>query len=195
MSDERLTIILIRHADPVRPGVGNFAENERPLTKRGCRDAAALAESLAAQLADTGVRAVVSSPYLRAIQTVEPIARRLKIAIELVGDLRERVLSPSDDLPDWREHLQRSWQDFDYALPGGESGRVAQARILSVFDNARRRHSSGTLVFGSHGNLISLALAAFDPAVDFEFWAAMPMPAVYRLEFAGDRWRLHQGQR
>ena len=140
-----------------------------------------------------GVRAVISSPYLRAIQTVEPIARRLGIEIELVDDLRERLLSPADDLPDWREHLERSWRDFDHALPGGESGRAAQARILAVFENLRIRHPSGTLVLGSHGNLIGLALQAFEPRVDFEFWAAIPMPAVYRLEFAGGRWRVIEG--
>ena len=34
----------------------------------------------------------------------------------------------------------------------------------------------------SHGNLIALALHAIAPEqVDFEFWAAMPTPAVYVL--------------
>jgi 2,3-bisphosphoglycerate-dependent phosphoglycerate mutase len=193
MSDERVSVLLVRHAEPVRPGQGNFAENERPLTERGHRDAAELAESLASGLADARVRAVISSPYLRAIQTVEPIARRLGIEVEIVGDFRERLLSPSDDLPDWRKHLERSWRDFDHALPGGESGRAAQARILSVFENLRMKFPSGTLVLGSHGNLIGLALNAFEPKVDFEFWAAIPMPAVYRLEFAGGRWRVVEG--
>lgn len=193
MSNGRLTVLLVRHAEPVRPGQGNFAEHQRPLTGRGHRDAAALAESLAASLADAGVSAVISSPYLRAIQTVEPIARRLGIEIEVVDDLRERLLSPADDLPDWRQHLERSWRDFDHALPGGESSRTAQARILAVLDNLKIRHPSGTLVLGSHGNLIGLALQAFEPKVNFEFWAAIPMPAVYRLEFVGGRWRVVEG--
>ncbi len=187
MNARPLTVFLIRHAEPVRPGQGDHAENERPLTERGHRDAAALAESLA----DAGAGAVISSPYRRAVQTVEPIARRLNIEIEIVSDLRERLLSPSEGLPDWRQHLERSWQDFDYALPGGESGRQAQARIVAVLEGLRQRYRSGTLILGSHGNLISLGLQAFEPrAVGFEFWAAMPMPAVYRLEFAGDRWRV-----
>jgi len=54
-------------------------------------------------------------------------------------------------------------------------------------------HPSGTLVLGSHGNLIGLALHAFEPRVDFKFWAAMPTPAVYRLEFASGRWRVIEG--
>ena len=62
-----------------------------------------------------------------------------------------------------------------------------------MFENLRIRHPSGTLVLGSHGNLIGLALHAFEPGVDFEFWAAMPMPAVYRLEFAGGGWRVIEG--
>ena len=30
MNDERVTVLLVRHAEPVRPGQGNFAENEPP---------------------------------------------------------------------------------------------------------------------------------------------------------------------
>jgi hypothetical protein len=38
-----------------------------------------------------------------------------------------------------------------------------------------------------HGNLIALALNAFVPSIGFDFWAAIPLPAVYRIEFAQDR--------
>jgi hypothetical protein len=41
-------------------------------------------------------------------------------------------------------------------------------------------------VVASHGNLIALALHAIVPdQVDFEFWAAMPTPAVYVLPIDG----------
>ena len=97
--------------------------------------------------------------------------------------MRERLLSPMV-LPDWRAHLQRCWRDFDYALPGGESSAVAQARVVSVFEGLRRRHRSGAVVVvGSHGNLISLALHALEPRVNYDFWNAIPTPAIYRVEF------------
>lgn len=133
-----------------------------------------------------------SSPYRRASQTVSPIARRHGIEVELIEDLRERLLSPAP-LPDWREQLQRCWRDFDYAPAGGESSAIAQARVVAVFDELRRRHRDGVVVVGSHGNLISLALHALEQRVNHDFWSAIPMPAVYRIEFREGRGRIVSG--
>ena len=179
-----LTTILIRHAEAVPPteGTGAESERDRPLTERGARDAETLAEHLA-QLRPTHV---YSSPYRRAIQTVAPIARRNDLEVELIEDLRERLLSPKP-VPDFREQLQRCWCDFDYAILDGESNRIAQARVVRVFKDLQRRHSEGTIVIGSHGNLVSLALHALDPKVGYAFWNAMPTPAVYQIEFRDER--------
>ena len=65
--------------------------NERPLTPDG-REAAA---RLARELGDEDIAAVYSSPYPRAMQTVEPLAAALDLEVEIVPDLRERLLSPS----------------------------------------------------------------------------------------------------
>ena len=177
-----LAVLLVRHAEPVHPDSG-LAEHERPLTARGRADADALATSLDALAID----AVYSSPYLRAVHTVEPLARRRGLAVAVVDDLRERLLSPAP-LADWRRHLERAWLDFDYAPAGGETGRAAQTRALAVLDALRPRHANGTIVLASHGNLIALLLQAFAPhAIDYAFWSQMPMPAVYRLEH-DERW-------
>ena len=190
MADENLIILLVRHAESVPPasGVGAESERDRPLTDRGLRDA----NFLAASLADIKPDRVSSSPYRRSIQTVTPFARKHGLEVELIEDLRERLLSP-DPLPDWKAQLKRCWEDFDYAPPGGESGNVAQARVLAVLDDLRGKHPSGVLVVGSHGNLISLALAAFRPEVGFAFWQAMPTPAVYRIEYRDGGWHIVAG--
>jgi len=189
MADDHLTVILIRHAEAVAPKLGGPVESKRPLTNRGHRDAAALAECLAG----IGASAVFSSPYLRAIQTVTPVAGRLGRPIQVIEDLRERMLSPRADLPDRTVHLERAWRDFDYAPPGGETSRVAQARVLAVLERLKSAHPSGVLVLGSHGNLISLALNAFDASVNFEFWSVMPMPAVYQVAYGVRGWRVRSG--
>ena len=183
-SPNELTILLIRHAESAPPKDGEGAESERSraLTERGLRDAEALAETLSA----IAPARVYSSPYRRAIQTVAPIARRHGREVELIEDLRERLLSPTP-LPDWREHLQRCWRDFDYAPVGGESSAIAQTRVVAVFGTLRRRHREGVIVVGSHGNLIGLALHALEPRVNYDFWNAIPMPAVYRIEFRDGR--------
>jgi broad specificity phosphatase PhoE len=170
-------IVLVRHAEPVAATDRRYEQNDRPLAEPGRRDADRLADQLSAE----PVAAIHSSPYPRALQTVEPLARRLRTEVGLVDDLRERLLSPGA-LPDWRERLQRSWSDFGYRLAGGESSADAQRRVTAALASLRRRHPGGRIVAASHGNLVALALHAIAPdQVDFAFWAAMPTPAVYLL--------------
>jgi 2,3-bisphosphoglycerate-dependent phosphoglycerate mutase len=178
-----LTVMLVRHAEPVSPGTAGFDEFTRPLTAKGIRDAQLLSE----RHASTVIDAAYSSPYLRARQTIEPLARAHGLAIETIDDLRERLLSAAE-LPDWRSHLKRSWDDFDYAAAGGESGRVAQARVMRVLDTIAMRHQSGTVLLASHGNLIALALHACMPEVDYAFWESIPTPAVFTLTRDGGCW-------
>jgi len=180
-----LSVLLIRHAESVAPGISGFDEYTRPLTAKGMRDAQQLCDTLAS----TRIDAAYSSPYLRARQTIEPIALARGLTIVTVEDLRERLLSPVD-LPEWRAHLKRSWEDFDYAPPGGETSRDAQSRIVRVLDTLATRHAAGTAILASHGNLIALALNAFKPSVGYAFWESIPMPAVFTLIREGSRWRV-----
>ena len=186
-----MTVLLVRHAESVAPGTAGFDEYTRPLTTKGLRDAERLCDSLGSSRID----AVYSSPYLRARQTVDPIAKARGIAIETIEDLRERMLSPVD-VPDWRAHLKRSWSDFDCALPGGESSREAQARVVRVLEEIRGRRRGGDIVIvASHGNLIALALNAFMPGVDYAYWESIPMPAVFTLICDDERWRVEEHPR
>lgn len=164
-------------------------DDDRPLTDAG-REAA---EELAAELDGWEISAIYSSPYARARETVEILARRRGVEVQQLADLRERRLS-TELMDDWRERLEAAWTDHDQALPGGESGREAQRRAVATLDLLRSRHpDGGRLVLGSHGNLISLILHALEPAVDFAFHMAMPMPALYRLTHDGLRWRIMGG--
>jgi 2,3-bisphosphoglycerate-dependent phosphoglycerate mutase len=130
-----VTILLVRHAQPVAPGSAGHEENARPLSAAGHDQA----ERLADDLAGAGVSAVYSSPYPRAVQTLAPLARRLRLEIVIVDDLRERLLSPRP-LPGWRAALRRSWADFSLRLPGGESSAETQRRIQRVLADLEQRH-------------------------------------------------------
>jgi 2,3-bisphosphoglycerate-dependent phosphoglycerate mutase len=159
------------------PPTGASEENDRPLTAAG----ATAARELASSLTDEPITAVYSSPYPRALQTGEPIAEQHGLRVEIVDDLRERLLSPHP-LADWYAKVQRTWDDLDYALPDGESSRTAQRRAVGALSGLAERHPDATIAAVSHGNLIALVLNARDPAVGFELWDAMPMPALYEVE-------------
>lgn len=152
-------------------------ENDRPLSPDGSAAARALAESLARE----PIAAVYSSPYPRAFQTAVPVAEVHGLEVEIVDDLRERLLS-RESFDDWYAEVRRTWEDFDHALPGGESSRAAQARADRVLAGLAARHPGQTVVAASHGNLIALALNSRDESVGFEFWDAMEMPALYEVE-------------
>ena len=186
-----LDILLVRHATPLEPGTPGWEsrDDDRPLSDEGLREA----DDLAFELDPWGLTAVYSSPYTRSLQTVEPLARRRMLEVQVLPDLRERrlTLDPTDG---WRELLAHAWTDPSFAVEGAESGLAAQRRGIGVLDLLRTRHADGgRLLVGSHGNLISLILQTFEPAVDFDFHLAMPMPAIYHLEHDGIGWRVMGG--
>jgi 8-oxo-dGTP diphosphatase len=74
---------LVRHGHAGRRGA--IDDDRRPLTPRGLRQA----RTIAATLADRGITRVLTSPYVRCVQTVEPLAARLGTTPEEVDTLGE----------------------------------------------------------------------------------------------------------
>lgn len=72
------TVYVVRHAHAGSRAAWAGADDDRPLTRRGRREAAALA----AQLVDGGIGRLVSSPAARCIQTLEPLADGLGLHID-----------------------------------------------------------------------------------------------------------------
>ncbi len=154
----------------------------RPLTSEGV----AQAEALADELTRLGPVLIVSSPYLRAVQTVEPTAVALGVPVHRDHALREWD-SGLAFTPEYARHYAESWADPHHARPGGESLHELSVRATDVLTSLARQHPDGTVVVGSHGTFISRALVGFGrTTVDWPFSRAMPMPAIYRLRFTDD---------
>ena len=81
--------VLLRHAQALDKRSWDGPDEERPLSRRG----EAQAVALVAHLSSLPVRRVLSSPALRCRQTVEHLARRLDVPVEL-SDL----LAPDADV-------------------------------------------------------------------------------------------------
>lgn len=149
----------------------------RGLSDAGCQQA----ERVADLLESHDVAAIISSPYTRAMQTVQPLADRLAMTIEIDPDLRERHLS-SGLVDDFKAALEATWRDFDLAHPGGESSAAAQARVSRAIRRIAALGEGRDVVIATHGNALALFLRTLDASVDYAFWNRMSLPDVYAVE-------------
>jgi 8-oxo-dGTP diphosphatase len=78
-------LYVIRHADAGPRGQLGGRDDERPLSERGWRQAAGLRD----RLADAGIERLVTSPYVRCRETLEPLATQLGLEIEADDRLAE----------------------------------------------------------------------------------------------------------
>lgn len=147
------TIDLVPHMD-----AGDAAEktkwagrqDERPLTNLGQKQAAAQCEALASEQID----ALYSSPALRARQTIEPLAERLGLAIEVIDGI--------GDLQTW--HAPEGWDPEREANVGAQSAGFAMAALWDL----QLAHPEGHVVACSHGHVIPALVSYLISAHDLE---------------------------
>jgi 8-oxo-(d)GTP phosphatase len=83
--DGREHLLLVRHASAGERKRWQGDDRLRPLDERGRRQAERLVDVLAGHFAER----ILTSPYVRCVQTVEPLARRRGLAIEEREELAE----------------------------------------------------------------------------------------------------------
>lgn len=172
------TIYFVRHAQSTY----TKEERERPLSEKGHCDA----ENVTHLLKDKHIDVVISSPYKRAIQTVQGIANTYKLSIQTEEDLRERLLS-TELVSNFNDAMQNVWEDWSFAYEGGESNDVAQRRAVICMQNILKQYEGKNIVIGTHGNIMVLLMNYFNSKYDFEFWKTLHMPDVYKLNFDKNR--------
>ena len=79
------TLRLLRHAAAGDQTKWKGNDLERPLTKKGKRQS----EAIAKRLASAGIERIISSPYVRCIQTVKPLAKGIGAKVEIHEALAE----------------------------------------------------------------------------------------------------------
>ena len=150
------------------PGIG--------LSARGRSEAEAAAE----RLAHAGIAAIYASPLDRAQQTAAIIAKRLELPVETNHELNELDFGEwtgqtFDEVrkhprwPEWAAHRSLS------RIPGGETMREVQRRVVEAMIEMRERHPDEAVVVVSHGDVIRAALV---------FALGMPLDFYGRIEVA-----------
>lgn len=180
------------HLFLVRHSITTASETERnlgqrddpPLAAEGVALAQRLAATLAAEVAELGVRAVriASSPALRCRQTAQPIGAALRLPderIELEPALIEIDYGAWEGLTaeECRRRdpeLRAAWEADPYgtACPGGESGAEVAARAFPILDAldawaARGRERCAVVVAHNHVNRLRLTAIFGWPSSDY----------------------------
>ena len=150
---------------------------DAPLTTEG----QAQARILVNLLRDTKIERIISSPFVRAYQSIVPLAEYLGLEIETDNRLIERVLSPTP-LNDWRKSLEETFINLDLCFAGGESSRTAMKRGVAVVDELLKQATNTSLIV-THGNLMTLILKNYDQRIGYSEWANMRNPDVYCIKF------------
>ena len=167
-------LYLVRHAHSVYTP----EEMTRPLSGRGRRDARYVTKLLMKERID----AVCSSPYRRAVETVEGIALHIDQEIKIVEEVRERTLS-SEPVENFDEAISIVWADPTFSLEGGESNHTAQKRGVQGIFKILEEYNGKNVVVGTHGNIMVLIMNHFDQKYGIDFWKELEMPDVYCLTF------------
>lgn len=167
-------IYLVRHCS---------AEGQQPtaeLTAQGRQQA----QDLVRFFVGKNIEKIYSSTYTRAIQSVEPLAETLNVSINQDQRLTERIFS-TVVMEDWLTWFKKGFENPDLVFEGGESGRDAQLRIVSLFEELFTKEEE-KIVVASHGNLISLFLQTINPKFDFQDWQVMSNPDVFLIHYSED---------
>ena len=152
------TVYFIRHAEP---NYENHDDLSRELSPKGLQSSKELVNSFAGIQID----AFYSSPYLRAVDTIKPLADSRGRSIHLIPDFRERKIT-NHWIEDFTGFTEKQWADFHYHLPGGESLFMVQERNIRALEDLLQAHPDQTILIGTHGTALSTIINYYKP--DFQ---------------------------
>jgi 2,3-bisphosphoglycerate-dependent phosphoglycerate mutase len=174
------TVYFVRHAEP---DYTNHNDMERPLTLKGKEDSKLVTD----YLSDKDIEIVLSSPYLRAVETVKDFADSFGHTIIMIEDFRERKVD-SGWIEDFTLFTKQQWSDFDYKRSDGESLHEVQVRNVAALMQILKESQNKNIVIGSHGTALSTIINHFNPTFGFADFDRIRnvMPWIVKFTFQGD---------
>lgn len=155
-----MQIVLVRHGLPERMDV-TAGTADPPLAPLGRRQARAVAGFLA----DEPVRAIVSSPLLRAQQTAAPLAETLGQPVGLADNLAEYDSGQQSYVPihEMRETHAEMWQQMIRGdLPEFVDVEAFRSRVTSALERIMEEYPGrGAVAVFCHAGVINVALGRY----------------------------------
>jgi broad specificity phosphatase PhoE len=153
------TFYFVRHGESEGNAARIFTgQTDSPLTARGRQQA----ETVADELAKVTFDRIVSSDLSRTRDTADVIAKRHRVRVEVVPELREidvgdrtgKTFDETRGLPSWSD-------DGFVAWPGGETLDQVLARTLGAIDRMIRESPGKTILVVGHGGVNRILLSHF----------------------------------
>ena len=174
------TIYFVRHAEP---NYENHDDQSRELSANGLRDRILVTNFLS----NKKITVALSSPYIRAIDTIRDFTDRNNLKITLLHDFRERKVD-SEWIPDFSAFCQRQWTDFNYKLSDGECLSEVQKRNISALSFVLRQYKDENIVIGTHGTALSTIINYYDSTFGYSDFVRIKslMPWIVKMVFDGE---------
>lgn len=156
----------------------------RPLTSKGMKDRSLVTKFLE----DKKIDFAFSSPYQRAIDTIQEFTDKHGIDLQIVHDLREHeTISDNYCDEEYFPFIQRYWEDKTYKVPGDESILDLQTRNIRVLKKIIKTCENKNIIIGTHGMALSAIINYYDEKYGYEDFLAMVKlkPWVVRMTFDG----------
>ena len=173
-------IVFIRHGKASMSG----QDHERELDEDGIIQA----NSLKKKLIELGLKnsKIYSSPFKRAIQTIEPFMAEKKNTKAIITAELEEIHMPKDERLTKHQIIEKMWENKNFKVVNGSSQsehveqiKVELNKILNDF-----YEKDYNLILVSHGNSIGIILKYFlNQKFTFDDWKNISMPDMYSISF------------
>jgi 2,3-bisphosphoglycerate-dependent phosphoglycerate mutase len=170
-------IYFIRHA---KPDFSIKSDLQRPLSIEGIEGSNELIETFK----EIKIDRIFSSPFKRALQTIEPISKDKNIRIEIIDDFRERKIC-NNWINNFDEYSKNQWNDFSYKLIDGESLIEVQERNINSLEKILIGNMGKTIIIGTHGTALSTIINYYDNKFSYKDFLGIVniMPYIIKFEF------------
>lgn len=188
-------LFLVRHGQSAGNAEGRFGgHGPTPLSDLGRTQAEMTAEALVKE----GITAIFSSDLDRAVQTAEPLAKRLGLTIHKTGAFRERHVGVLEGLTfdESKEHHPKDYYALvnrivHHVITDGESYRQLLRRATNQLWEILRDHQGGRIAIFSHTGAICFMtlhlMGAIHRSTKQTPWIVTSNCGINRFEIRGRR--------